>query len=93
MELLSKEKEVVSSLASRLISLYDANGDGVVDREEYRTMVNDMSALREVQTERRKKGRRPRQPALPRRQLRKRPQPRKTQPRVPRSTRRMQLPR
>lgn len=53
----SKEKEVVSSLASRLISLYDANGDGVVDREEYRTMVNDMSALREVQTERRKKGR------------------------------------
>lgn len=44
-----KSMAMLSRMASRLISLYDTNGDGVVDREEYRQMVNDMTALRDTQ--------------------------------------------
>ena len=40
---------VLSTLASRLISIYDTNGDGVVDREEYRKLVEDMAAVRDAQ--------------------------------------------
>jgi hypothetical protein len=32
-----------------LLELYDFNGDGVVDRDEYQSMVEDMAALREAQ--------------------------------------------
>lgn len=39
----------LSKLASRLVGLYDTNGDGVVDREEYRKLVEDMTAVRDVQ--------------------------------------------
>mmetsp|Transcript_16386 Transcript_16386/g.31035 ORF Transcript_16386/g.31035 Transcript_16386/m.31035 type:complete len:1026 (+) Transcript_16386:80-3157(+) len=38
-----------SILASRLISIYDANGDGVVDREEYKKLVKDMTSVRQNQ--------------------------------------------
>ena len=41
-----RSKETVSELASRLIRLYDTNGDGVVDKEEYRVMVQDMASLK-----------------------------------------------
>mmetsp|Transcript_957 Transcript_957/g.2288 ORF Transcript_957/g.2288 Transcript_957/m.2288 type:complete len:994 (+) Transcript_957:1-2982(+) len=43
-----RSKDTVAELASRLIRLYDANGDGVVDKEEYRVMVQDMAALRDA---------------------------------------------
>ncbi len=39
----------LSKLASRLVGLYDTNGDGVVDREEYRKLVEDMTAVRNAQ--------------------------------------------
>lgn len=42
------KKETLTELASRLVKLYDTNGDGVVDREEYQAMVQDMAALREA---------------------------------------------
>ena len=41
------KKETLTELASRLVKLYDVNGDGVVDREEYEAMVQDMAALKE----------------------------------------------
>ena len=44
----SRSQEVVADMASKLIRLYDTNGDGVVDREEYRVLVQDMSALRDA---------------------------------------------
>lgn len=44
----SRSKEMVAEMASKLIRLYDSNGDGVVDREEYRVLVQDMSALRDA---------------------------------------------
>jgi len=44
-----KSAVVLSTLASRLISIYDTNGDGVVDREEYRKLVRDMAAVRDAQ--------------------------------------------
>ncbi len=43
-----RSKDTVAELASRLIRLYDTNGDGVVDKEEYRVMVQDMAALRDA---------------------------------------------
>ena len=39
----------LSKLVSRLINIYDTNGDGVVDREEYRKLVEDMSEVRNIQ--------------------------------------------
>ena len=44
----ARSKEVVADMASKLIRLYDTNGDGVVDRDEYRVLVQDMSALRDA---------------------------------------------
>ncbi len=44
----ARSKQVVEDMASKLIRLYDSNGDGVVDREEYRVLVQDMSALRDA---------------------------------------------
>ena len=43
-----RSKKTISELASRLVRLYDTNGDGVVDREEYQVMVKDMAALRDA---------------------------------------------
>ena len=42
-------KAVLASLAARLVALYDTNGDKQLDREEYRSMVEDMAALRKAQ--------------------------------------------
>jgi len=42
-------------LASELVALYDFNGDGVVDRYEYQSMVEDMATLREVEEEQQRK--------------------------------------
>jgi Ca2+-binding EF-hand superfamily protein len=39
----------LSKLVSRLVNLYDTNGDGVVDREEYRKLVDDMTEVRNTQ--------------------------------------------
>lgn len=50
-----RAKRVMAGLASRLVRLYDADGNGVVDREEYQAMVRDMSALREAKMERLRK--------------------------------------
>lgn len=44
-----KSAPALSKLASRLISIYDTNGDGVVDREEYRKLVEDMTSVRDTQ--------------------------------------------
>ena len=46
-------KESFLSLAQKLVSLYDTNGDGVVDRDEYKTMVEDISALQKAQVQER----------------------------------------
>lgn len=46
------DEKVLAALASELVDLYDTNGDGVVDFQEYQSMVNDMAALREIQIER-----------------------------------------
>lgn len=42
-------KTMLATLAARLVALYDENGDQVLDKEEYRSMVQDMAALRRVQ--------------------------------------------
>ena len=42
-----RSKEMLSEMATRLIKIYDTNGDGVVDREEYAVLVRDMAFLRE----------------------------------------------
>lgn len=38
----------LAELASRLVRLYDADGNGVVDRDEYQAMVEDMASLKEA---------------------------------------------
>lgn len=43
---LETNKESIQDLAAELVSLYDLNSDGVVDREEYQLMVEDMAKLR-----------------------------------------------
>ncbi len=43
-----RSKETLSELASRLVRLYDADGDGVVDRDEYKALVQDMASLRQA---------------------------------------------
>ena len=45
-----KSAAVIRKLASDLVKLYDFNGDGVVDRNEYRSLVRDMAALRISET-------------------------------------------
>ena len=42
------DEKAMEALASELVELYDANGDGVVDREEYQRMVEDMAALQKA---------------------------------------------
>jgi hypothetical protein len=42
---LETDKDSVEELASKLVGLYDLNGDGAVDREEYQQMVDDMAGL------------------------------------------------
>jgi hypothetical protein len=37
------------------VELYDFNGDGVVDREEYQSLVADMAKLRQEEADRREK--------------------------------------
>ena len=46
-----KSAEVIRKLATDLVKLYDFNGDGVVDRSEYRSLVRDMAALRISETQ------------------------------------------
>jgi hypothetical protein len=46
---LKQNLEFLRNLATELVALYDFNGDGVVDRVEYQSMVEDMAALREEQ--------------------------------------------
>ena len=43
---------LMKDLATDLLQLYDLNGDGVVDRTEYQSMVEDMAALRKAQKSR-----------------------------------------
>jgi hypothetical protein len=50
------DDKLLTALASELVELYDTNGDGVVDFEEYELMVNDMAALRKVQLETKEDG-------------------------------------
>jgi hypothetical protein len=37
--------QVIQNIATELFQLYDFNGDGVVDRNEYQSLVEDMAAL------------------------------------------------
>jgi CRISPR/Cas system CSM-associated protein Csm2 small subunit len=48
-EMDERKSNVLKDLASSLVQLYDFNGDGVVDRNEYKSMVEDMAALRKSQ--------------------------------------------
>ena len=48
----ANEMEVLEGLASQIVELYDFNGDGVVDREEYQNLVADMAILRQEEQER-----------------------------------------
>ena len=45
--------KVIQNIANELFTLYDFNGDGVVDRMEYQSLVEDMAALSATQGERR----------------------------------------
>lgn len=47
-----EDRKVINQLAKQLVDLYDTNDDGVIDRLEYQSMVEDMAALRQVQKER-----------------------------------------
>jgi len=51
----SRSEESLKTLAKRIIKLYDMNGDGAVDREEYRGMVADFSSLREARLDEEKR--------------------------------------
>jgi len=46
---LETDQESIEELAGELISLYDVNSDGVVDRAEYQLMVEDMAKLRSTE--------------------------------------------
>ena len=60
------DEAIIEELASELLVMYDTNGDGVVDREEYQRMVEDMAALSEEQDpEDHKKQIQPREGDLP----------------------------
>ena len=45
------DNQSFEDLASELVGLYDINGDGVVDREEYQKMVEDMAKLKKERQE------------------------------------------
>ena len=61
-----KSTSALSKLASRLVSLYDTNGDGVVDRDEYRRLVEDMTTVKDAQREKMKEREEKRQERLER---------------------------
>jgi hypothetical protein len=42
---LQTDRDSIEELASDLLLLYDVNGDGVVDREEYQQMIEDMAKI------------------------------------------------
>ena len=44
-----KSMGALERLAQRLVRLYDTNGDGVIDRDEYKKLVADMTAVRNAQ--------------------------------------------
>jgi Ca2+-binding EF-hand superfamily protein len=46
---------IIKNLAADLFELYDINGDGVVDRKEYKNMVEDMATLRKAEEWREKR--------------------------------------
>lgn len=46
------DTELIQTLSSQLMDLYDLNGDGLIDRDEYQLMVEDMAALRSIQNDR-----------------------------------------
>jgi len=46
--------KVIQNIANELFTLYDFNGDGVVDRNEYQSLVEDMAALSSTQGETRR---------------------------------------
>ena len=47
------DANLLEDLASELVELYDTNGDGVVDREEYDNLVADMASLRQEEQRKR----------------------------------------
>ena len=54
----SRVIESLTELSARLVRLYDVNGDGVVDRQEYQMLVRDMAALRYARMNEEEGGRR-----------------------------------
>lgn len=48
----SDDEKLLEELATQLVELYDFNGDGVVDRAEYQSLVADMAKLRQVEKDR-----------------------------------------
>jgi hypothetical protein len=48
---LETDKESIKGLATELVELYDGNGDGSVNRQEYQQMVEDMAALQKQRLE------------------------------------------
>jgi hypothetical protein len=51
----SEDEKLLEALATQLVELYDFNGDGVVDREEYQSLVADMAKLRQEEADRKEK--------------------------------------
>ena len=52
---LETDEKSLDGLAAELVDLYDFNGDGVVDREEYQRMVDDMARVQQERQEETKK--------------------------------------
>jgi hypothetical protein len=48
---LETDEKSLDELAAELVELYDLNGDGVVDREEYQRMVDDMARVQQERQE------------------------------------------
>jgi hypothetical protein len=51
----SEDEKLLEALATQLVELYDFNGDGVVDREEYQSLVADMAKLRQEEADRKER--------------------------------------
>jgi Ca2+-binding EF-hand superfamily protein len=52
----TRVEEALTELSARLVRLYDVNGDGVVDRQEYQMLVQDMAAVRSARMSEEKEG-------------------------------------
>jgi hypothetical protein len=52
---LETDEKSLDGLAAELVELYDFNGDGVVDREEYQRMVDDMARVQQERQEKAEK--------------------------------------